>query len=145
MDGGKQRIWPVIEEFHAIFPSKPPGNALIAHVGRLLSVVAPQVPRIMVRIRHTVSGHSLWPHWHAISTSLDPASLQISAQYFSSALARHLQSGCAHLTCSLVVVMVSSFLQSEVLLLISAAITLCMVKTARLCCTTAGAPIYRGR
>jgi len=32
---------------------------------------------------YTVSGQGPWSHWQAISTSLDPASLQAWPQYFS--------------------------------------------------------------
>src|SRR5579863_1919074 len=55
-------------------------------------------------VLHTVSGQDLWSHWHAISTSLDPASLQESLQYLSLLGTRHRQGRWAHLPFSLVVI-----------------------------------------
>jgi hypothetical protein len=53
---------------------------------------------------HTVSGQVPWSHWHAISTSLAPASLQAGPQYLSPGCARHRHGRCAHLFCSFVVI-----------------------------------------
>lgn len=54
--------------------------------------------------RYTVSGQVPWSHWHAISTSLDPASLQACPQYLSPGCTMHLHGRCAHLLCSFVVI-----------------------------------------
>ena len=55
---------------------------------------------------YAVSGQVPWSHWHAISTSSDPASLQTGPQYLSPAWARHRHGMCAHLFCSFVVIVI---------------------------------------
>jgi hypothetical protein len=45
---------------------------------------------------HSVSGQAAWSHWHAISTSLLPAFLQASLQYFSPDATSHLHGIWAH-------------------------------------------------
>lgn len=57
------------------------------------------------RCFYTVSGQGPWSHWQAISTSLEPASLQAWPQYFSSDWTTHRHGRCAHLFCSVAVVM----------------------------------------
>src|SRR5579863_9891375 len=56
-----------------------------------------------------VRGHVPWSHWQAISTSPDPASLQACPQYSPPGCAAHLHGRCAHLVCSVVVIVVSPF------------------------------------
>ena len=72
---------------------------------------------------HTVSGQARWSHWHAISTSLAPASLQDGPQNLSPGCARHWHGRCPHLLCLPVVIIWISFLSSGPELAIRAAAT----------------------
>jgi len=58
-------------------------------------------------VRQDVSGQGLWSHWHAISTSPDPASLQTGPQYFSPACTAQRHGRWAHRFCSTVAMMFS--------------------------------------
>ena len=60
-------------------------------------------------VLYTVSGQGPWSHWHAISTSLDPASLQAGEQNLSPAGTEHRHGRCAHLACSSVFIRVLLF------------------------------------
>src|SRR5580692_9358355 len=53
---------------------------------------------------YVVSGQGPWSHWHAISTSLDPASLQGWPQYLSPPLTRHRHGKCPHFFCSVAII-----------------------------------------
>jgi hypothetical protein len=61
---------------------------------------------------HAVSGQAPWSHWHAISTSLAPASLQDGPQNLSPGCARHRHGRCPHLFCSAVVIVRFSVLSA---------------------------------
>jgi len=63
-------------------------------------------------VLHAVSGQGPWLHWHAISTSLELASLQAWPQYLSFAGTKHRQGRCPHFFWSIgviVVLLISSY------------------------------------
>lgn len=62
-----------------------------------ISADDPPLAHQEVAVFHAVSGQVLWSHWHAISTSSDPASSQAWPQYLLPGCTKHRHGRCEHL------------------------------------------------